>query len=471
MISNKYLKNHKIILVNLALAVLVVVLPFSMRILTRHPLIPGEEIYYHIRLAKTTPLMVSKTFSPYYVALWALSHVFSMDLSVLLLSLTSALFSVAILYFLIRKELQSDEIFFTLLFFVVSPVFLYSFTTGSASGFSFFLLLLAIYLFSKKKFVLVSFSLIIFVALSLTSPVYAFASGIILLFYVILKKPPVLKSTFALLSIIVSAIMSEVLFSRYMACYTSYADISFLQKYIADLGGAYGFGVFTLLLAALGFLVTWRKKRDYLLLYLLIIVFMFTSGSCVQSNIILNLLLAILAAKGMKALISRKWDIEIVKVLSVAVILCGILFSVVSYTKTISNIGPDYNLIKALKWLSTYSKNDEVVLSHPNYGFWIEMFAHKRPVVEQSILSSSNYKSVLEDFDKVFYSRNLKKTKPILKNNNVSFVLVTPEMKQGVVWKRANDGLLFLFRNNETFKRIYSYQNVEIWQVLYTGDE
>jgi hypothetical protein len=39
-------------------------------------------------------------------------------------------------------------------------------------------------------------------------------------------------------------------------------------------------------------------------------------------------------------------------------------------------------------------------------------------------------------------------------------------MKEGEVWENREEGLLFLLRNNETFKNIYSSKDSEIWKVI-----
>ncbi|HII72040.1 TPA: hypothetical protein HA265_04765 [Candidatus Woesearchaeota archaeon] len=65
----------------------------------------------------------------------------------------------------------------------------------------------------------------------------------------------------------------------------------------------------------------------------------------------------------------------------------------------------------------------------------------------------------------MFYSRKLDDTKKLFQAYNVKHVLVDPEMKDGFVWSKPNEGLLFLFTNKETFEKIYDQDGVEIWEV------
>ena len=48
----------------------------------------------------------------------------------------------------------------------------------------------------------------------------------------------------------------------------------------------------------------------------------------------------------------------------------------------------------------------------------------------------------------------------------ISYILITPEMKNGLVWSRNNEGLLYLLKNNpDVFKMIYNNEGVEIWRI------
>ena len=38
-------------------------------------------------------------------------------------------------------------------------------------------------------------------------------------------------------------------------------------------------------------------------------------------------------------------------------------------------------------------------------------------------------------------------------------------MKEGKVWAKPDQGLLFLLRNNQAFAKVYDSNGMEIWQV------
>ena len=65
-----------------------------------------------------------------------------------------------------------------------------------------------------------------------------------------------------------------------------------------------------------------------------------------------------------------------------------------------------------------------------------------------------------KDSNFILKSYDLEKTKQKLDKYNIGYILITPEMKNNV------KGILFLFRNKETFKNIYKWNDVEIWEVV-----
>ena len=126
---------------------------------------------------------------------------------------------------------------------------------------------------------------------------------------------------------------------------------------------------------------------------------------------------------------------------------------------------PDNEIIKSLDWLRHYSEPDEIVFSHYSKGFWINSVA-ERPVVTDSMLEYfPNAEEKFNDSLEIFYSRNLKNTKSLLEKYDINYVWIDNEMKHGLVWEKEQQGLLFLFRNNETFNNIYNNQGIEIWEV------
>ena len=79
--------------------------------------------------------------------------------------------------------------------------------------------------------------------------------------------------------------------------------------------------------------------------------------------------------------------------------------------------------------------------------------------------SYPNVNEKFKDINFVFNSNDLEKTKKVLDKYEIDYIFITPEMKKKKM-NNKEEGLLFLFRNKETFKNIYKWDDVEIWEYL-----
>ena len=71
----------------------------------------------------------------------------------------------------------------------------------------------------------------------------------------------------------------------------------------------------------------------------------------------------------------------------------------------------------------------------------------------------------LNDSNEMFYSSDLGRTKELFTKYSIEYIWIDKRMKNEV-WERPEQGLLFLFRNSETFKKLYDKNGIEVWQVL-----
>ena len=143
-------------------------------------------------------------------------------------------------------------------------------------------------------------------------------------------------------------------------------------------------------------------------------------------------------------------------------ILSGLVFSLVSFVDRPDE--PTDEQVESLRWLS--AQEEGKVLSHYEKGLWIEHFS-KKPVLMDDYFYDNNadarkYKEIA---DSIFYSRNLEETRGYLRENNISYIWIDEEMRDGQVWDKEEEGLLFLLRNNETFKKatIEETQKLRRW--------
>jgi hypothetical protein len=143
------------------------------------------------------------------------------------------------------------------------------------------------------------------------------------------------------------------------------------------------------------------------------------------------------------------------RTLTLFVIFLGLLFSAISYSTTHSKDNPSKELMAALS-----SVEPGTILTAKEYSNWAS-FKHK--TLLHSLVPQSEEQQ--NDANAILFSNDLEKTKQLLNKNKVDYILITPEMKKGLVWGEENFGLAFIVNNNETFKRIPTDNSIELYRV------
>jgi len=463
----KLTEKNTLIYVMLA-AVIVLLIPFLVRFLFYDNIMIGDESYYHANIARQiieqNQLIHDSNyvFNPYQLVLASAGYFVGVEFASKLIPFLLGMLS-ALIFYLILKEFKMniEERLFVLLILIASPAFIYLSVISNTQSVPVFLTLLGTYFLLKKK--------IVFTVLSLVSFATAVSFGIfnallviaILLAYLIKEKS---KKTIILLSIIIliSAAFMPVYFQEKAEVLQKEG---ILQSSISDIGALAGIGIFNILLAFIGFSLIWRKKKEYIFIFLPLLVMLISLFYLRTVVIYLSFVLAVFAGYAFTRIKNMDWEIKIIKRLTILLIICGLAFSTISYLNRVSNMQPDKEVIKSLDWLKHYSEPNEIVFSHYSKGFWINAVAERPVVINKMFEYFPNAKEKFNDSLEIFYSRNLKNTKSLLEKYNIKYIWIDNEMKQGLIWEKEQQGLLFLFRNNETFNNIYNNQGIEIWEI------
>jgi len=210
----------------------------------------------------------------------------------------------------------------------------------------------------------------------------------------------------------------------------------------------------------IGMFSSWQQKKKYYPTYILVLVLVLLANYVSYFiNAYANFFFAIFAGIGFIYVRNIQWRLSLLRDLTMLIIICGLLFSTISFMNRVSDFEPSNEQIESLNWLST--RYDGTVLSNPKYGFIIENIADKKTLVNG--LTGEKEAAIAEE---IFSSYDLEKTVELLKENEIRYIWVTAEMEDGLTWDKKKAGLLFLFRNTETFKKVYTSQDVEIWRVI-----
>lgn len=469
----KWLTEKKAFYIAFLLALAILLIPLAVRVIRFDGLLMGSEPYYHARIASEIShkgVQSSDAFvfdqrpykaNPYHVLLAFASGFMSIELASMMFPIVFGLLSLLLFHRLLKNlKLDLSMRLLTLLILVSSPAFIASFTLSSPTCFAIFLSLLALYFFLQKRKQPTFWLSLLFIANIFFSFFNAMITALFLFFYGIYDKK---RSRFCFL--LCFFILVAGFFYHYpdFVTRTLYSK-NILTDFVSDFGAVVGFGLFNIILAVIGFVTKWREKKRLLLFYALALFFLLSLFFLrAHGNAYLNFVLALLASLGFLWLLEIKWELSLLKNLTIIVIICGLIFSCLSYIDRVSVSMPDKPTKQSLDWLQSYASPEDVVLSHHSYGFWIQYVSKNKVLMDD--FKTPNHESIWVDYNTMLYSRRLANTSALLSEYNIKYIWINQEMKKGLVWTREQEGLLFLLKNSDSFKKVYDENGIEIWEV------
>lgn len=373
------------------------------------------------------------------------------------------------LFYLILKELKIDlearRIATAIL--LISPPFLYTFTSYNFFAVPTFIGLLAFYLFLQNKKVYFYLSVLLFALTAFFSFIHTIIVLILLFIYTLKQKQKRKFIPVLILSLIFLAInYLPILISQGLPELLKFKTTLFhYQKFFSDLGGSFGISIFALFLTFFGLSKLWEHKYKYGYIYLSLIILIIFTIINEKSLIYLNFILVYLAALGFVKIITSKWASNLIRNLTILLLICGLIFSGISLLNTISEKEPSRDLINALTLLNLNSRKSDVVFSHYSNGVWINSLAERPNVMDSDFYYSPDVNQRYNDSKTLLYTRKFDLTERIIDKYGVKYILVTKDMKNGLVWTNDEQGLQFFLKYSKVFKKIYDKNNIEIWEV------
>jgi len=331
----------------------------------------------------------------------------------------------------------------------VSPPFLYLFYGVNRLTLPIFLSLLAFYLFiNKNKLFVLSFVLIGF-----------FSPGILILnlflFFIHMlfrrKEFGIFLKTFVL-----SFVMILIVYFLNSGIGIFILD-GFFRNFISDFGMKFGLGIFGILIGGSGLFFSWKEKKKYWMFYLGFFVLLLLSFRFDVIIFYLNFLLCFLISIAFVSLLNRKWESDVIKTLMIVVMICGLLFSGLSYMNIISR-DPSEKFIEGVEFLE--NRNVVVFSSYEN-GFLIRSKGNK-VILDEVFWDDENVNEKWKDSEKLFKGNNLNEALEIIGKYDIKYVFIDVEMKRKI-WDNKQEGLLFILSNH--FEKVFDNNVVEIWEV------
>lgn len=421
-------------------------------ILRDSPFMIGEESFYHLRIAKDILKQGIVTYDEfsfsgrnnfmefglsYIIALFGFITKLSVENSAMWLFLILGLVSIYLL-FSIFKVLELEESMMALPVLILSPPFIYLFIVINRYAIPLILTLLIAYFLLKKR---IYISIICFLLMPLFS--YQFSILVLLagFLYFLYNKKKKLLLLFSLLVILIFLLILN--------------DFNF--DFISDFGGNLGLSVFGVFILLIGLGFFWKRKR-FIGLYFICLLLFLLYLKFYWIIFLLNILLCLLVAFSLLNLFKMQWESRLVRDLTVLLLVCGLLFSGISFVKSLSSSMPNEGFFEALNAIPSGS----VVLSSMNNGHWIS-YAGKKNVIDD-FANFKGYKERENDVSTLFATKDLKTAISILDKYNVNFILINEQMRHKLFWE--NEGLLYLLKYSNNFEKTYEKDDIEVWAYI-----
>lgn len=446
-------KTHLFLLLSIALVVLL--LPLLLRFFAHYPISHSSETYAHLRMAhliQEQGLIRYDSFvnQPYTLNLYdylltALLYLLPTTLVSILLPLALGLGSLLLLYFLLlRLDLSSSSSFLISLLVTISPLFIYSFSTLSDLSLLLFLALLGFYLFLHHKIYLAYLSWALLVLIHWSGFV---TLCLILTGYLYTCRRNKIKNALHAFSLgflfwILLIIFYPFTFQSELLSFNLWARL-----YVTDFGAILGYSFITLILCFLYVVHHWDRN-----LFLLFLAFLFSIVN-EPSRLLFSIVLTLAAGLYFLNLLEKPWCVLLLKQLTLILIGCLFLFASLSYTSRLIHFPPEPALEQALLQLSSNQAGN--VLTPPDELDFVSYFAQKKGITLQENPT---------DLNKLYYSQRLDITKQTLNQYHIRYILLTPSMFNGTVWKEPDQGLLLLLHFSESFIKRYAVDGIEVWE-------
>lgn len=434
----------------------------------------GQEAYLHLRMADNSGLFDKLSYggrvAPYALGLPSIlsfnPEILGKGLPLILGILSFLLFLGLLKDFKVEKKLSA-------LILILSPGFLFLFTTLNKMIIPVFLTLLGFYLILRKG----KLSLLAIPVFAIM-PFFNIVSTLISLFLAFLLVQFKLKNkrwlfytllpiTIITTSLFLGYILKNATFERLMFEIGKQGINGKLQEIFSEMGGSYGLSIFTSILAIFGIINNWKIKYKDLFVFFsvfsLIILMMFR----IEAIIFLNFFIVVFAAKGFKAFLKVRWESKNLRFFILLTFICGIVFAFVAQSDKIVNNLPNKAINDGLEYLERLPQG--TVFSDYSRGHWIS-YAGKANVMDDNFIFAPNVNERWTDSQELFYTRDWKVAKEIIDKYNIKYVWIDKDMQEQI-WENDEEGLLFLLQYSNSFKKVYDnkdvYKNqaVQIWKV------
>ena len=445
----------------LIVGLIVLSVPFSIRLFDKDPFFIFSNSGYHLRLISEQetgftfhdPLFERPfLFTPYHVIFSLFNIFFSLPLSFMIIHITIFTATFYLLLSILRFFSVSPvhQLLFTLLF-ILSPATLFLYTTVSPVVLSLFLLVFLTWALLQEHPLWIS------IVCAILLPFFGFSSALIGFFCLLALGKKRQKISLIIL-ILISASFFITLLVKFGA--SAYFHLTSFESFFADLSVNYSYSIFALLLALIGVSVTWRMKKTHKVYYTFLLLGLFLPFFLQGLIPYQNIFVCLAASYGFVYLYKRKWHLENIRFLSLLLIICGLLFTGIATHSHLVKEQPDASLIRASFWIQEKAIQPSVIFTDPSLGSWVAYVSKHEIFLDDQQLFFSDYNNRLQVAHRIMTSTSFSELPPLLDYYHITYILLTQEQQQDITYNH----FFFILDHTENFKKVYENSLFTLWE-------
>ncbi|MEK6947651.1 MAG: hypothetical protein AABX19_00255 [Nanoarchaeota archaeon] len=370
-----------------------------------------------------------------------------------------------IFFYFIVKNYNDNIKGLASLFLILSPAYIYLYSTPSKYGIVLFMLLLGIYLSLRKK---ETASIIV---LGLTG----FFSILTLLIILLYNTKQALKNHKWEKTLYLSLfLLSAFIIQFYKLLYAGLPEVIFgfnsftlprmLNLLFSDFGSIFGISIFTFFLSLIGVYTYWKQKYKFLLYYIILTVLIFGAFYFNFLIFYLTFILAFFAALGFNNFLNHEWRSNTLRYFTILVVICGIIFSGLAFLNEAPNVSPSKGFKEAFDFLKGQNSTS-MVFSDYTRGNYIS-YVGRINFIDDNTFYARNVQSRLLDSRRLLHAKNINTATSIINRYNIQYIWLDKDLITHL-WGKSETELIFLLRYSpNNFKKMFDNGDVEIYEYI-----
>lgn len=373
----------------------------------------------------------------------------------LTLSISLIIVSVFLVWLILdRLEIKGDLHLLTLLMWVLSPVFLHAGYVANGIALVIVFQLTGFLLLTYKHWGYHVGAVLCFLASSYHSLWHIWITiGVIAYLYLQRREASFIWQAFALI------IIGTILHLRRFIEWFPQEHITLVSQgsWVSDFGGLGGVGIFTAVIGLFGF---WYLQKRWFGVGLVLL-----GISLLERSVLwyVGLLMGYAAAITIEQLRKSKWALPELKQITLLLIVCGIIFSPLSYAREMADFGPSDNVFDVMTHIKQRTPQGAIVFTAPSNGRYVQSLG-RRDIIAAETYHGADGELRVNMTEFVLHTYNLPGALDALEVWNVTHVLITPDMV-GTIWDEPDKEFNYLLNNKEHFKPLYDEGGYRLYSI------